>query len=251
MAWSWCRVSAWGGVQYSPPKVEVMGDSASEEEYVVERILEAKGTGKARKFLIKWEGYDEDDDNTWEPAKHLPDKMVAAFEAKEKKGGASKESRPAAAEESDADDSEESDADDEYVPPKKATKKPMTPAAEPSKKGKALASEKRVTPATSGTKRPAAAVDVQEQSPSCDSICTTLGSMDATSLKAFATALSKEGFPYKQATKKDELVADLCVVVRATYDGLCLVQATSSKNYVNVAPGEFKTETTWSFSRIP
>jgi hypothetical protein len=215
------------------------------EEYVVERILAAKGSGKARRFLIKWEGYDDDGDNTWEPAKHLPKQMIATFDSASK-------------DESNAEESDDSDGSDgEYVPSKKgraskpaASAKPKTPAPETSKsKGKAPASERRVTPTTAGTKRPAAAIGEAEEPPSAESICAALGTMDATSLKAFATALSKEGFEYKAAAKKDETLADLGVVVRATYDGLCLVHATSSKHHVLVGPGQFQTVTTWSYAR--
>ena len=37
--------------------------------YSTERIIDVKGVGKSKKFLIKWEGYDNDE-NTWEPGTH-------------------------------------------------------------------------------------------------------------------------------------------------------------------------------------
>lgn len=48
-----------------------MADSSSEageEVYIVESILDKRITKKGRvEYLIKWKGYDDDSDNTWEP----------------------------------------------------------------------------------------------------------------------------------------------------------------------------------------
>ncbi|SCZ91582.1 BZ3500_MvSof-1268-A1-R1_Chr1-2g01504 [Microbotryum saponariae] len=49
-----------------PPAVIVQGN----EEWEVERIVDAKGKGKRRKYLVKWKGW-ADSDNTWEPRAHL------------------------------------------------------------------------------------------------------------------------------------------------------------------------------------
>ena len=49
---------------------------SAEDEYTVECILDAKGAGKKKQFLIKWEGYDKESDNTWEPAAHLSKKVM-------------------------------------------------------------------------------------------------------------------------------------------------------------------------------
>ena len=59
---------------------EEEGDD-EEGEYTVECILESKGEGKGRLYLVKWEGYEEEADNTWEPAAHLHPKLVNEFEA--------------------------------------------------------------------------------------------------------------------------------------------------------------------------
>ena len=40
------------------------------EEYVVEKILDMKKQGSAVKYLIKWEGFD-DEFNSWEPKSNL------------------------------------------------------------------------------------------------------------------------------------------------------------------------------------
>ena len=49
-----------------PPSFFVQGDA----EYPVEAILDRKGSGKSRQYLVKWEGL-SDEENTWEPATHL------------------------------------------------------------------------------------------------------------------------------------------------------------------------------------
>ena len=47
-----------------PEPIEVDG----EEEYVVEEIVEERGRGRRKQYLVKWEGYP---DPTWEPASNL------------------------------------------------------------------------------------------------------------------------------------------------------------------------------------
>lgn len=37
----------------------------------VEAFLEVKGSYNNKEYLVKWEGYDRDCDNTWEPAHRL------------------------------------------------------------------------------------------------------------------------------------------------------------------------------------
>jgi len=46
-------------------------EDEGEEEYTVEKILDRRlGKKKRVEYLLKWEGY-ESDDNTWEPEEHL------------------------------------------------------------------------------------------------------------------------------------------------------------------------------------
>lgn len=45
-------------------------ESPSENNYEVEEILDHKNTRAGRKFLIRWKGYDSDDD-TWEKESNL------------------------------------------------------------------------------------------------------------------------------------------------------------------------------------
>jgi hypothetical protein len=159
------------------------------DEYTVERILQSKGAGKAKRFLVKWRGYDDEDDNTWEPAANLHPELIADFES-----GAS-------------------------------TKASAATKASPG------AAKKNASPSTAAAGKRKAPPEEKEP-PSMESICAELGSMDAAGLKSFVSALSKEGFGektgwgrsgfLKASVKKDQLVADLIVVVRATYENLCL-----------------------------
>ena len=36
--------------------------------FYVERVLDARDRDGVREYLVKWEGYDADEDNSWEPA---------------------------------------------------------------------------------------------------------------------------------------------------------------------------------------
>ncbi|GAA5985154.1 hypothetical protein JCM11641_005468 [Rhodosporidiobolus odoratus] len=54
-----------------PPQPEPM-NVEGEKEYVVEAILDEKGKGRGRKYLVRWEGY-PDSDNTWEAAANVED----------------------------------------------------------------------------------------------------------------------------------------------------------------------------------
>ena len=49
-----------------------------EPEYEVEKILQTKLMKGKKKFLVKWKGFDEPGDNTWEPIEHVED--TAAYE---------------------------------------------------------------------------------------------------------------------------------------------------------------------------
>ena len=57
-----------------------------DEGYLVEKIMNVRGRGKNKKYLIKWIGY-ADSENSWEPAysfAHLPD-LIKEFENTRKK----------------------------------------------------------------------------------------------------------------------------------------------------------------------
>ena len=54
-------------------------DEGDEDVYTVDCILKAKGAGKNRKYLVKWEGYAESE-ATWEPKANLHPDLVRDFE---------------------------------------------------------------------------------------------------------------------------------------------------------------------------
>lgn len=63
-----------------PNPVDVEG----EEEWLVEEILDVGGTGKRRKWLVKWQGWSHDH-NTWEPREHLTNAQEAMQRFERKK----------------------------------------------------------------------------------------------------------------------------------------------------------------------
>ena len=70
------------------------------EDYVVEEVLDSKLDGRKVLYLVKWEGFDGEDDNTWEPQKHLSDcaeKLAAYWEAHPESAGAKKHAEELAA----------------------------------------------------------------------------------------------------------------------------------------------------------
>ena len=53
------------------------------DTYNVEEILDKRMIGRHFKYLIKWEGY-PDEENSWEPKSNLPSQLVDEFEEKNK-----------------------------------------------------------------------------------------------------------------------------------------------------------------------
>lgn len=54
-----------------------------EDDYEVDRILSSrKAKGGKTEYLVRWKGYEEEEDNTWEPAAHLHKDLIFEFEAK-------------------------------------------------------------------------------------------------------------------------------------------------------------------------
>ncbi|SGY77744.1 BQ5605_C005g03715 [Microbotryum silenes-dioicae] len=54
-----------------PASVVVQGN----EEWEVDRIVDEKGKGKRKRYLVKWKGW-ADSDNTWEPRAHLEETIA-------------------------------------------------------------------------------------------------------------------------------------------------------------------------------
>ena len=48
-------------------------------EYNVERIVAKRFRDRKAFFLVRWKGYDPEED-TWEPKQHLPDDILCKFE---------------------------------------------------------------------------------------------------------------------------------------------------------------------------
>ncbi|EGU13057.1 RNA binding protein [Rhodotorula toruloides ATCC 204091] len=68
-----------------PPRPEPM-DVEGEEEYIVEAIVDEKGRGRSKKYLVKWRGYPESE-NTWEGAANVEDTEALDVWTKRKEGG--------------------------------------------------------------------------------------------------------------------------------------------------------------------
>jgi len=119
-------------------------EESEEEEYEVEEILDGRVRKGKTEYLIKWKGYDNEEDNTWEPDENIDceDKIIdfeknrknkeeKAVVSKEKKSEVTGKKKVKYAESSSEEESEsdwDGDSDDGF---KKAAKKPA-----PKKKGK-------------------------------------------------------------------------------------------------------------------
>ena len=71
-------------VFFVPPKHEAVS-------YSVEAVLDSKQVGRKVLYLVKWEGFDGKEDNTWEPQKNLddcPEKLEAYWKASPESAGA-------------------------------------------------------------------------------------------------------------------------------------------------------------------
>jgi len=61
------------------------GSASETEEYEVEKILESRTKKGKPEYLIKWKGFDNEDDNTWEPVENLDCKdKIEEFNRKKK-----------------------------------------------------------------------------------------------------------------------------------------------------------------------
>jgi hypothetical protein len=97
------------------PKEEDDGEEEEEEEeYVIERILKQKLIAGETQYLVKWRGYDNADDNTWETAENLEDTLALEVWMAQKAPVDVPKKRKRSADDSDDDDDNEDD--DEYNP---------------------------------------------------------------------------------------------------------------------------------------
>ena len=70
-------------------------DEEEEEDYEVEKIIDKKGSGRTLKYLVKWKGWDNEEDQTWEPVRNLNDakEMIREFEESMKEKGSGKKKK--------------------------------------------------------------------------------------------------------------------------------------------------------------
>ena len=57
-------------------------EEGEEEDYEVEKVLDKRGSGRNISYLVKWKGWDLEEDLTWEPAKNLANvkNLIEEFE---------------------------------------------------------------------------------------------------------------------------------------------------------------------------
>jgi hypothetical protein len=67
-----------GGVAASAAAVPVAltHDSDDEDCYVVDRLDGVQVIDGVRRFLVVWKGYDDEEDNTWEPESNLTQELI-------------------------------------------------------------------------------------------------------------------------------------------------------------------------------
>merc|ERR1712218_276972 len=66
-------------VEYTEPSIDDQNAPAAdstdtdneEEEYEVEKILDMRKKGKKKEYLVKWKGWENEEDQTWEPEASL------------------------------------------------------------------------------------------------------------------------------------------------------------------------------------
>merc|ERR1712087_224331 len=83
-----------GRVTQSPQRwsTELMVEEEEEVEYAVEKILKQRVRKGEKQFFVKWLGYDDPKDNTWEPLEHVDDTVaMEEWLLENEKGKAKKE----------------------------------------------------------------------------------------------------------------------------------------------------------------
>ena len=213
-----------------------MSDSEeSEAEYNIEKILKERTVGGKTEYLIKWEGYDKEEDNTWEPAKEI--RKTEAFKKWQPQQAASSSSSAAASSSSKKKKKKKNaDSDDEAEVSESDSDEGSDGGDWKPKKAKALQTKTGTarTPATAATskqqaKRPLEVVEDDDAPLTAESMLAQLASWDAPALKSFISQVAKEankGFGQivfehlKAPAKKGECLEDARVCIHSAYAGL-------------------------------
>ena len=102
------------------------GSGSDEEEWEVEKILKKRvGPEGGTEYLVKWKGWEDKKDRTWEPEEHLEgsEKLVKSFEAKlEKKKELKKEKK---AESTNEEEESTKDEEEDETPSAPITEKDL------------------------------------------------------------------------------------------------------------------------------
>ena len=67
------------------PEESSTAEEPMEEEYEVEKILDVRKKGKGKEYLVKWKGWEREEDRTWEPEASLEGSQDLLREFNEKK----------------------------------------------------------------------------------------------------------------------------------------------------------------------
>jgi len=71
-------------------------DEDDEDTYDVDRILSSRKKAGKTEYLVRWKGYDDEDDDTWEPEAHLHKDLISDFLEASRKGASSSTAQSAA-----------------------------------------------------------------------------------------------------------------------------------------------------------
>ena len=54
-------------------------EESEDEQYEVEELLDSRLAGRTTEYLVKWVGWDEPSDNSWEPEANIHPDLIAAY----------------------------------------------------------------------------------------------------------------------------------------------------------------------------
>ena len=70
--------------EYENKKKSQQNGDDDDEEFVIEKIVDERGTGKKKEYLVKFKDYG-DDDNTWTSKDDVSSELIKEYENKKKK----------------------------------------------------------------------------------------------------------------------------------------------------------------------